>query len=137
MLSGLLLLCSLMVSAGNTLTLNVDPNCPQFVVTLPSNPTTGYQWVATTYDKTLFQLKSSRYAAPQTTLVGAGGQMTFTFGLIKGQSYPASTQMSFTYARPWDPSSGTIKPVSIRFSKALSKKQSFLWSNLISMLKSI
>ena len=114
---GLLLLCASCLSAANTLTMNVDPTNPQFVVELPSNPTTGYQWTVTTYDKTLLQMTSSHYVAPQTKLIGAGGKMIFTFAPVKGKAYPQSTQMLFTYVRPWEPKSGTLKKVIINFTK--------------------
>lgn len=117
MLGGLLLLWSLCIQAADTLTINVDKKNPRFVVALPSNPTTGFQWTVTTYDRTIFQLKSSRFIAPQTKLIGAGGQMTFTFGLIKGKSYPDTTKMTFTYARSWESNSGTLKHVTINFTK--------------------
>lgn len=113
--AGLLLFCSIWGSAAGTLTINVDPCSQQFMVTLPSNPTTGYQWTVTTYDKSILRMTNSHYSAPQTKLIGAGGNMIFTFALIKGKSYPKLTQMSFTYARPWDVKSGTLKQVTVNF----------------------
>ena len=115
MLGCLLSLCSLFAYSADTLTINAKSN--QFVVTLPSNPTTGYQWTATRYNKNLFHLLTSRYKAPQSKLMGAGGQMTFTFALNKGKSYPQQTPMVFTYARPWESKNGTVKPITIRFIK--------------------
>ncbi len=103
--------------AADTLVLTVDPSLPQFVVTLPANPTTGYQWTVKAYDKKILKIVSSHYIAPKTKLIGAGGQMTFTFALNKNQSYPQATQMSFTYARSWEPKSGTEKHVTIQFIK--------------------
>lgn len=116
-ISSLLLLCSLNGYAGNALTISVDPSNPQFVVTLPANPTTGYQWTATSYDKTLLQMTGSKYVPLQTKLIGAGGNTVFSFALIKGKTYPQSTQMTFTYARAWDPKSGTVKKVTVNFVK--------------------
>ncbi len=116
-LSSLLLLCALCGNAASSMTMNVDPSSPQFVVTLPSNPTTGYQWTATKYDKTMFKMKSSHYIAPKTTLIGASGQMTYTFVLLKGKSYPKVTQMLFTYGRPWEAKGGSVKQVTVKFAK--------------------
>ena len=116
-LGWLLLLCASCLSAADTLTLNIDPTHSQFVVALPSNPTTGYQWTVTSYDKTILQMTSSHYVAPQTKRIGAGGQMIFTFAPVKGKAYPQSTKMSFTYARPWQPKRGTLKEVTVNFTK--------------------
>ncbi len=116
-LGGMLLLCSSWGYAADTLTLYVDSSSPQFVVTLPANPTTGYQWTVSTYDKTMLRLTSSHYIVPKTKLIGAGGEMTFTFALNKGKAYPKATTMSFTYARSWEPKSGTLKQVTVQFTK--------------------
>lgn len=113
-LGGLLLMLAA-CSYADTNMLVFSKAQPQFVITLPSNPTTGYQWKVTSYDKTLFQLKSSRYSPSKTSLVGAGGTMSFTFMLNKGQVYPASSKMSFIYARPWDASSQTMKTIRLKF----------------------
>lgn len=102
---------------AGTLMMQVDASNPQFDVTLPANPTTGYQWAVTQYDKTLFQMTGSQYFAPQTKRMGAGGQMIFTFRLNKGKNYPQKTNLLFTYARSWEPKSGTQKPVIITFYK--------------------
>ena len=116
-LGGFLLLCSLGAQADDNTVITVDSSSQQFVVTLPANPTTGYQWTVTSFDKKTFKMTASQFVSPRTRLIGAGGQMTYTFALIKGQSYPKSTQMSFTYARPWDPKSGTLKQVTVNFNK--------------------
>ncbi len=116
-LTGLLFLWALGVQASDTLTISVNKKTPQFMVTLPSNPTTGFQWTVTSYDKKILQLKSSHFVAPQTKLIGAGGQMTFTFAPIKGKSYPDTTKMTFSYARSWEANSGTLKQVVVNFSK--------------------
>ena len=116
-LSALLMVCFQWGCAAKTMTVNVDTSSPQFVVTLPSNPTTGFQWSVTQYDKRLFKLLSSHFNAPRTRLMGAGGQMTFNFALIKGKKYPASSQMLFTYARPWEHNSGTTETVTLHFTK--------------------
>ena len=112
-----MLLCSLGGYAADSLILTVDPSSPTFVVKLAANPTTGYQWSVATFDKKIFKMTGSHYAAPRTTLIGAGGEMIFTFALTKGQAYPKSTRMSFTYARPWQPKSESLKQVTINFKR--------------------
>ena len=114
-IGSLLLLCSLCGYAVETTTITADPSSKKFVVSLPSNPTTGYQWTVTTYDKSILNMTGSQYIPPQKKLIGAGGNMTFTFALIKGKSYPQSTKMLFTYARAWDPKSGMLKNVVVNF----------------------
>ena len=116
-LGGLLLLGSVCSYATDTMTIKVDPSSSQFVVKLPSNPTTGYQWSIVKYDKQLLKMTNKSYLAPQTKLIGAGGVMTFTFALMKGKSYPKSTQLSFIYARGWESKSGTLKQVMVNFKK--------------------
>ena len=115
-LSGFLLLCSLSVQAADDVTIiTVDSSRPDFVVGLPANPSTGYQWTITSYDKKIVKLTASQFIPPRTRLIGAGGKMTFTFVRIKGQPVPKATQMTFTYARSWDKKSGVLKRVRINF----------------------
>lgn len=102
-------------AASDPMTVNVDPKQSKFQVTLSSNPTTGYQWTVTKYDKSLLQLVPSQYIAPQSKLIGAGGQMMFTFELVGGKTYPASTTINFKYARPWEPENGSSKTVTVNF----------------------
>ncbi len=115
LLGGLFLLTALPVFATDTLTMNVDVNSPQFVVNLSANPTTGFQWTVTTYDKTILALKGSEYITPKTKLIGAGGIMTFTFSLIKGKKLPENTQLLFKNARSWEPEGGFVKQVTVHF----------------------
>ncbi|WP_028389042.1 protease inhibitor I42 family protein [Legionella fairfieldensis] len=114
-LTGLLLIMSLLARANDTLTVTVDPAQPLFQVTLPSNPTTGYQWTVENYDPSLLNLKSSQYIAPQKKLMGAEGNMIFNFALTSGKAYPTSTTITFKYARPWESGPGTLKTVTVNF----------------------
>ncbi|KTD67360.1 MULTISPECIES: protease inhibitor I42 family protein [Legionella] len=115
---GLLLLsCSMMASANDNSTMDVSVNNPNFVVTLPANPTTGFQWKVVRYDKNLLILSNSAYEGTKTNLIGAGGQMHFTFELKKGKSYPESTVLVFKYARSWEPKTATIKKIKVNFVK--------------------
>jgi len=86
-----------------------------FVVKLPANPTTGYQWAAPEFDTTQFQLKSQRYVAPKTRSMGAGGNTLFTFQSLKGGACPKNAVMLFRYVRPWDPKSATQTTVHLEF----------------------
>ncbi len=98
--------------------MNVDVNDPSFVVTLPANPTTGFQWSIVRFDKNLLTLRSSNYERPKTNLIGAGGQMHFTFTRQKGKSYPESTVIVLKYARSWEPDTATLKSIQVNFVKS-------------------
>ena len=108
----------MMAYADDKLTLNVNLNDPRFEVTLPANPTTGFQWSVVSYDKDLLTLSKSNYERPKTNLIGAGGQMHFMFTLQKGKNYPKSTEIVFKYFRPWETKSATVRNVTVNFLKS-------------------
>lgn len=116
-LSVVLCLLSFLSLAADVSTVKVNPNDRSFVVRLPSNATTGYRWTLSAYDKTLVRLVRSQYIVPETKLIGAGSETVFIFQLLKGQTYPKSTSLSFIYARPWEAKGGTIKNVNVQFLK--------------------
>ena len=69
------------------------------VVTLDSNETTGYEWqLAEDLDESIVKLVNSEYIAPETTLVGAGGQEVWTFEAAG----TGETTISLEYVRPWE-----------------------------------
>lgn len=70
-----------------------------FVITLESNPTTGYGWrIAGTLDATMLKVVEIKHSRKQTKLIGAGGKDLWTFrGLQKGK-----TVISFEYVRSWE-----------------------------------
>ena len=121
MLSGLILLifCQSLVwaQAPGKLTVNVDPAINNFTVSLPANPTTGYEWQLKSYDQSFQLLAGSKYVAPKSKLMGAGGTMVFTFVQRKNSQWPTQTTMQFIYAQPWEPNQGTATEVQINFSK--------------------
>jgi len=114
-LACLLVSFAVLANAADTMTIKVNKTQSEFLITLPSNPTTGYQWTVVSFDKSLFTLKTSQFLPPKTKLIGAGGQMQFNFALIAGKTYPASTRMKFKYRRPWEPATGTLKIVRVEF----------------------
>ena len=71
----------------------------EFVITLDSNPTTGYRWEFTKpLDEGIVTLVDSKYEAPQTRRRGAGGRQVWTFKAAgKGR-----TVISLKYIRPWE-----------------------------------
>ncbi len=68
------------------------------IVTLESNPTTGFKWELTrNTDHAVLELVDHRFEAPETTLVGVGGKEVWTFKTLKkGKSI-----ISLEYRRPW------------------------------------
>ena len=96
----------------------------EFKITLQSNPTTGYQWVlATPPDEKLVKLLRSEYKRLDSKLVGAGGDMVWTFqALAEGK-----TQVSLKYVRSWEkgqkPAQTTNFTVVIKAPKAPAKEK--------------
>lgn len=115
LLTGALCLSSWLAHAGREMTVHVGRLESAFVVNLPANPTTGYQWQVAQFDKSLLTLTSQHYVAPKPQIMGAGGDSLFTFQLRQGKFYPKSTAMVFTYARSWEPSSAMLTKVTVKF----------------------
>ena len=99
----------------NPFSYQVSPSQNTFVVTLASNPTTGYQWLIQQYDETLLTLTSSQYVPPNTKVMGAPGQIVFNFAVKSGVTRPKNSIIQFVYRRPWEPQTGTEKTVTIHF----------------------
>ena len=114
----ILLLFSSNSYSDRPLVLNKERANAEFSVSLGANPSTGFQWKLSYYDKRLFRLIDSHYSIKKKSaqdMIGAGGIMVFKFALKSGHDYPLHTKMSFIYARSWDPASGTLKSVRINF----------------------
>lgn len=80
----------------------------EIVATLPSNPTTGYQWqLMKPLAETTVKLVSHVYRVPQTGLVGAGGQEIWIFRTMG----PGETEVALGYVRSWEKG---VPPVNIR-----------------------
>jgi len=74
-----------------------------FIIRLPANPTTGYQWIITIPpEPSMVNLVNvdGMYQPPEQPLPGAGGFQLFELGAVGS----GTTQAQFTYARPFDPS---------------------------------
>lgn len=107
---------ALPLHAQDVLSIDVNKNQSSFEIVLPANPTTGFQWSVLSFDKDLLALNSSVYKGPDSALIGAGGHMSFTFGLNKKKAYPKTSLLEFKYARPWEKkSSGRIQKVVVHF----------------------
>lgn len=108
---------SIIANASDDISLNVNSNETSFIVTLDANPTTGYQWSVVQFDKKLLTLTKSQFLRPKTNLIGAGGQMQYTFTLNKGKTYSSKTKMVFKYSRSWEPQSATVQNVIVHFTR--------------------
>lgn len=83
------------------------------VVTLESNPTTGFGWqLSGSFDEGLLALIDSRYEPGENTeqgMVGAGGSEVWTFkALATGE-----TKISLEYSRPWESDEEAIQAFEI------------------------
>ena len=69
------------------------------IVTLESNPTTGYQWeLSEITGNDILELVSSEFQPAETGLVGAGGTEVWTFkALARGEA-----TINLEYSRPWE-----------------------------------
>jgi inhibitor of cysteine peptidase len=92
-----------------------DPGAPisvkageDFVISLDSNRTTGYQWqLAEPLDKNILKLAGIEYKAPKTDLIGAGGKDLVTLKAVgKGKA-----QVNLRYVRPWEKDAAPAKKV--------------------------
>jgi uncharacterized protein YggE len=70
-----------------------------FTVTLDSNPSTGYQWEASSIaNNELVRFVRSEFIQSDSDLVGVGGKQTLTFEALKA----GKTTIVLDYARPWE-----------------------------------
>jgi inhibitor of cysteine peptidase len=84
------------------------------VVSLESNPSTGYAWVATITDpKVLVQMGEPQYQEPSSSssnpVVGAAGTQTFFFQAAE----TGSTTLTLEYKRGWEDTVAPEKTVTI------------------------
>jgi inhibitor of cysteine peptidase len=71
----------------------------EFLIAIPSNPTTGYSWTGKSSNGVV-TVWGSAYQAPAAAakpLMGAGGEQIFVCKANK----PGTAQITFGYARPW------------------------------------
>ena len=71
----------------------------QLIITLPGNPTTGYNWEVKSVDAAILGVVGEpQFVSDNTNLVGAGGQLSLTFKALKA----GSTTLELVYHRPWE-----------------------------------
>jgi inhibitor of cysteine peptidase len=117
-----LLLTTTISFAEKPRVLHINAQDKTFSLTLPANPTTGYQWTIKQYDKALLTLTDSRYVAPNTKRLGAGGQMLFTFSYDLNTPTTQSTTLVFEYKRAWEKAPVTLETIQVYFDGNLNGK---------------
>jgi len=70
----------------------------KMLVTLTSNPTTGYQWEVAEIDESVLAQLGTDYDADSPQLVGSGGEETFTFEAVG----TGETALQLIYHRSWE-----------------------------------
>jgi predicted secreted protein/nitrous oxidase accessory protein NosD len=68
-----------------------------FTISMPANPTTGYNWTAD-YDYVLLNLAKAVYEKSPSGALGSGGTSVFVFTPLK----PGKTTIYFVYKRSWE-----------------------------------
>ena len=68
------------------------------VLSLDSNPTTGYQWEIAELDEAILRETGHEYKADQPVVTGSGGKDVWRFQARTS----GSTTLSLEYRRPWE-----------------------------------
>ncbi|MGE3919476.1 MAG: protease inhibitor I42 family protein [Gammaproteobacteria bacterium] len=83
--------------------INISENQDTFTIVLDSNPTTGYSWNVSSYNKNYIELLEHHYVATKPKLIGSGGKEYWTFkALPKAFKKNRTLKLALLYARPWD-----------------------------------
>jgi len=69
-----------------------------FVIDLPSNPSTGYSWRLARPLPSMLKLQRKRYIPPKVQKIGGGGTEVWTFKSVRS----GKATIMFEYIRPWE-----------------------------------
>lgn len=70
-----------------------------FIVSLESNPSTGYDWSLKPWNKDIVEEQKNIYFEPiNTNIYGEGGRNYWVFKAIQ----PGEVELNFVYSRPWE-----------------------------------
>lgn len=106
-LLGLSLLTACAQQPAHNVTLEDQSDCPQqlhvgqqLILSLPSNPTTGYRWaIQDSAGGVLRPLSPEVYSSSESGVIGGGGQSTWRF-----QAFAAGQgRLRLTSQQPWEP----------------------------------
>lgn len=89
---------------GKTVTVKTGQ---QVVLTLPSNPTTGYSWKVTATDRT-FGYPKEKFIGPASSAIGAGGSQRFTWKTSGPLPMQGAHTVTLSYARGDGPPAKTF-----------------------------
>jgi inhibitor of cysteine peptidase len=100
------LMTALLLTACNTQTITGDMSGQtinvkagdSFIVKLAGNPTTGYSWQLTDYDKNIVELNGDPDYKSDSSLIGSGGMYTYHFTAVNS----GTVVLKFDYLRPWE-----------------------------------
>jgi len=70
----------------------------KLVITLESNPSTGFDWHVVKYADTLLALEEDAYVPPPNARIGQGGTHRFVFTALER----GSSVLELAYYRPWE-----------------------------------
>jgi inhibitor of cysteine peptidase len=70
----------------------------ELIITLESNPTTGYSWQVRQLDERVIQQLGEAAFQEDSALLGAGGVEVLTFRALQG----GETSLELVYQRPWE-----------------------------------
>jgi len=68
------------------------------VITLESNPTTGFMWEVVELDESILRQMGEAEFQPESEALGAGGTETFRFQAMS----PGQAALKLVYHRPWE-----------------------------------
>ena len=89
---------TILSKADNGKQVSIHPG-EELVVTLASNPTTGYTWEASNLDAAVLQqIGDAKFTSDNTARVGSGGSLTLVFKALE----PGATSLVLVYHRPWE-----------------------------------
>ena len=98
---------------SGTLELKKDRQCPltlnkgqQLILSLPSNPTTGYRWaIQDSAGGVLRALSPEVYSSTESGVIGGGGQSTWRFQAFA----PGQGRLRLTSQQPWEPEAEPVE----------------------------
>ena len=109
----LALLAACATSPKQNVTVEKSSDCPltlnqgqNLILTLPSNPTTGYRWaIQDSAGGVLRALSPEVYSSTESGVIGGGGQSTWRF-----QAFAAGQgRLRLTSQQPWEPEAEPVE----------------------------
>ena len=80
------------------------------VITLESNPTTGFMWEVVELDESILRQMGEAEFQPESEALGAGGTETFRFQAMS----PGQAALKLVYHRPWEEDMDPLETFSLQ-----------------------